>query len=46
MYSTKMHIQKDFALSPGLFSKTIEMISKIFKSVSTIDHVKIMSLCL
>ncbi|MPC96115.1 hypothetical protein E2C01_091355 [Portunus trituberculatus] len=36
---------KRFALSPRLFSKAIEMTSGILKSVSPVDSVEILSLC-
>ncbi|MPC63600.1 hypothetical protein E2C01_057699 [Portunus trituberculatus] len=39
-------IQKRFALSPRLFSKATEMISRVFKSVSPGNNVEILSLCL
>ena len=41
-------IQKRFALSltPLLFSKAVEMISGVFKSVSSVINVEILSVCL
>ena len=39
-------IQKRFALSPRLFFKTTEMISGVFKSVSQIKNIKILSIYL
>ena len=44
--NTLVHIQKRFALSPRLFSKATEMFRGIFKSVSPVNNVEILSLCL
>ena len=46
MREVKVHIQKRFALSPRLFSKATEMISGVFKSVSPVKNVEIVSLYL
>ena len=46
VYSRVLGIQKCFALSPHLISKAAEMISEVFKNVSTVNKVEILSLCL
>ncbi|MPC35786.1 hypothetical protein E2C01_029221 [Portunus trituberculatus] len=45
-HNTKIHTQKHFILSPCLFSKATEMTSEVFKSVSPVNNVEILSLCL
>ncbi|MPD01224.1 hypothetical protein E2C01_096742 [Portunus trituberculatus] len=42
----KIRIQKRFALSPRLFCKATEMISGVFKSVSPVGKLDILSICL
>ncbi|MPC07471.1 hypothetical protein E2C01_000033 [Portunus trituberculatus] len=41
-----VRIQKRFALSPRPFSKAIEMTIEVFKSVSPVDMIENLSLCL
>ena len=41
-----LETQKHFSLSPRLFSKATEMISGDFNSVSSVNNLEILSLCL